>query len=38
LESEIQYHLDRTARNYIAQGMEPREALRRARLEFGGAG
>jgi predicted permease len=37
LESEIQYHLDRTAQNYIAHGMDPRAARRRARLEFGGA-
>jgi len=37
LESEIEYHLDRAAQNYIAQGMDPREARRRARLEFGGA-
>jgi predicted permease len=34
-ESEIQYHLDRAAQTYIAQGMDPREASRRARLEFG---
>src|ERR1700683_50787 len=37
LESEVQYHLDRAAQRYIAQGMDPREAHRRARLEFGGA-
>jgi predicted permease len=37
LESEVQYHLDRTAQSYIAQGVDPREARRRARLEFGGA-
>src|SRR5580692_7027134 len=36
LESEVQYHLDRTAQSYIAQGMDPIEAHRRARLEFGG--
>jgi len=37
LQSEVQYHLDRTAQSYIAQGMDPAEAHRRARLEFGGA-
>ncbi len=37
LESEIEYHIDRLAEDYVAQGMEPQEALRRARLEFGGA-
>src|SRR5580700_7726541 len=37
LQSEILYHLDRTAQSYIAQGMDPAEAHRRARLEFGGA-
>jgi hypothetical protein len=37
LGSEIQYHLDRAAQSYIAQGMDPRDARRRARLEFGGA-
>src|SRR5580698_7108422 len=36
-ESEVQYHLDRTAQSYIAQGMDSRDAHRRARLEFGGA-
>src|ERR1700689_3096568 len=36
-ESEVQYHLDRAAQSYIALGMDPREARRRARLEFGGA-
>jgi predicted permease len=36
LASEVQYHLDRAAQSYIAQGMDPREAQRRARLEFGG--
>src|SRR6202162_3991536 len=37
LESEVQYHLDRTVQSYIAQGIDPPEAHRRARLEFGGA-
>jgi predicted permease len=36
-ESEIEYHLDRAAQSYIAHGMDPREAQRRARLDFGGA-
>src|SRR3984957_15676224 len=37
LESEVEYPLDRTAQSYIAQGMDPQEARRRARVEFGGA-
>jgi hypothetical protein len=37
LESEIGFHIDSLARDYIAQGMGPREARRRARLEFGGS-
>ena len=37
LEAEVQYHLERAAQSYIAQGMDPLEAHRRARLEFGGA-
>ena len=38
LESEIRFHdRFRFARDYIAQGIEPREARRRARVEFGGA-
>src|SRR5271154_4709446 len=36
-ESEVEYHLDCAVQSYIAQGMDPREARRRARLEFGGA-
>src|ERR1700722_11159459 len=36
-DSEIQYHLDRAAQSYVAQGMDPLEASRRAHLEFGGA-
>src|ERR1700722_18340987 len=36
-DSEIQYHLDRAAQSYMAQGMDSLEAHRRARLEFGGA-
>jgi hypothetical protein len=37
LESEIGRHIDLLARDCAAQGMDPREARRRARLEFGGA-
>ena len=37
LESEIQYHLERVTQSYVAQGVDPLEARRRARLEFGGA-
>jgi predicted permease len=37
LQSEIEYHLDRVTQNYIEQGVDPREARRRALLEFGGA-
>jgi putative ABC transport system permease protein len=36
MDREIEYHLERLAQDYIAQGMEPAEARRRARLEFGG--
>src|SRR5262249_38109571 len=35
-ECEIEYHLDRVTRDHIAEGMDPHEARRRARLEFGG--
>ena len=37
IEFELQYHLDRMTQNYVAQGMDPQGARRRARLEFGGA-
>ena len=37
MDREIEYHLERLAQDYIAQGMEPGEARRRARLDFGGA-
>jgi hypothetical protein len=37
LESEIRFHIDSLARDYVAQGMDPSDARRRARLEFGGA-
>ena len=36
LDAELRYHLERLVRESIAAGMEPREARRRARLEFGG--
>ncbi len=36
MDREIEYHLERLAQDYIAQGMEPAEARRRARLDFGG--
>src|SRR6266699_2494933 len=36
LDKELRYHLETLVRDFIAAGMEPREALRRARLEFGG--
>jgi predicted permease len=37
IRSEIAYHLDRVTQDYIAQGVDPAEARRRALLEFGGA-
>ena len=37
LDSEIAYHLDRVTQDYIARGIAPDEARRRAQLEFGGA-
>jgi hypothetical protein len=36
LDKELQFHLDRQIADYIAAGMPPAEARRRARLEFGG--
>jgi predicted permease len=36
LHGELQYHFDRMVRDYVAAGMEPGEARRRARLDFGG--
>jgi predicted permease len=35
LNKELQFHLDRQIADYVAAGMEPEEARRRARLEFG---
>jgi predicted permease len=37
LDSEIQFHLDRIAQDYVSRGIAPQEARRRARIEFGGA-
>lgn len=37
LKSEIQDHLDRATQDYLAQGLQPEEARRRAQLDFGGA-
>lgn len=36
LDAKLRDHLDRLTRDFIAAGMDPREAARRARLEFGG--
>jgi hypothetical protein len=36
MDPEIAYHVDRLTQDYIAQGLDPREARRRALLEFGG--
>jgi putative ABC transport system permease protein len=36
LDKELQFHLDRQIADYIAAGMQPSEARRRASLEFGG--
>lgn len=35
LNKELQFHLERQVTDYIAAGMEPEEARRRAELEFG---
>jgi hypothetical protein len=35
LDSELRFHLERQVADYIAAGMPPDEARRRARLEFG---
>ena len=37
LDKELRYHLQRLIRDFIAEGLDPAEARRRARLEFGGA-
>ena len=36
LDRELGYHFDRLVRDFIAEGVSPEEARRRARLEFGG--
>jgi putative ABC transport system permease protein len=36
IDREIAHHIDQLTRDYISQGMPPEEALRRARVEFGG--
>jgi predicted permease len=36
LDSELRFHLERQVADYVASGMTPEEARRRARLEFGG--
>jgi putative ABC transport system permease protein len=35
LDKELQFHLDRQIADYVAAGMQPEEARRRARLDFG---
>jgi putative ABC transport system permease protein len=36
LDAELRFHLDQQIADYVATGMTPEEARRRARLEFGG--
>jgi len=36
MEEEIRFHLDARAADLVREGFEPHEAMRRARLEFGG--
>jgi predicted permease len=36
LDSELRFHLEQQAEHYVRGGMDPEQALRRARLEFGG--
>lgn len=36
LDAELRFHLEQQAADYVAAGMTPEEARRRARLEFGG--
>jgi predicted permease len=36
LEAELRFHLEQQIADYVAAGMTPEEARRRARLEFGG--
>ena len=36
LDDELRFHLERETEKYVKSGMSEAEALRRARLEFGG--
>src|SRR5215472_11952236 len=36
LDSELRFHLEQLAGDYVRRGMDPEEARRRARIEFGG--
>jgi putative ABC transport system permease protein len=36
LDEEVRYHLDRQAEKYRLAGITPQEAMRRARIDFGG--
>src|SRR5215472_10851635 len=36
LDSELQFHLEQQVQDYIAAGVDPEEAHRKARLTFGG--
>src|ERR1700693_376059 len=36
LDTELQFHLEQQITDYIASGIPPAEALRRASMEFGG--
>ena len=35
LDDELRFHLERAAEQHMARGLSPREAYRRARIEFG---
>ena len=35
LDEELRFHLERTVEQHVARGLSPREAHRRARLDFG---
>jgi predicted permease len=36
LDSELRFHIEQAAGGYVRSGMDPDQALRRARIEFGG--
>src|SRR3954468_9568513 len=36
LDGELRYHFEKLVRDFVAEGVAPEEARRRARLEFGG--